>query len=617
MKLNSRLSRMLLLLALAFVGATVSASAQGTAFTYQGRLNVNTNPATGIYDFQFSLYDASGGGTLVAAPLLVRAVGVTNGLFTVILNFGAGVFTGADRWLSIEVGTAGSGSFNLLDPRQPLTPAPYAIHSAQTGDIQSGANPTFTGTATFNPPSGPPFAVGNANKVPNLNADLLDGFDSSAFVLKAGDTMTGNLTIANPATLSFGSSVRQMLNLFDVQYALGVQANTLYQRTHNHFAWFKDGIHSDLERVPGAGGKTLMELLNPGNLTVYGESGIAVHGQSSGSGGFDVGVFGNALASSGETYGVLGRSISSSGYGVRGENSGSSGIGVSGLHGGGTGSTTPAGVYGESTAASGNGVVGVANNGGNAYGVWGKSTSGLGGRFDGATYGVYASSASGLAGYFSGPAKVEMDSTLSRPHVELHETQEGDFARLRLQSAARPYWDIAVGGGAANQMNFYNSTNGDVMSLKQDGTLLVKVLTITGGADIAEPFNLSGDKLPEGSVVVIDENKPGHLKLSTHAYDTRVAGVISGAGGVNPGLSLSQRGGMEGSQQVALTGRVYVQSDASLGAIKPGDLLTTSATPGHAMRAADSTRMHGAILGKAMTELKADKGLVLVLVTLQ
>jgi hypothetical protein len=137
--------------------------AQGTAFTYQGRLNVNTDPANGIYDFRFSVYDASGGGTLEAGPLWVRNVGVTNGLFTVILNFGTGVFTGADRWLSIEVGAAGSGVFNLLDPRQPLTPATYAIHSAQTGDIQSGANPTFTGTATFNPPSGPPFAVGSPN----------------------------------------------------------------------------------------------------------------------------------------------------------------------------------------------------------------------------------------------------------------------------------------------------------------------------------------------------------------------------------------------------------------------------------------------------------------------
>ena len=81
-------------------------------------------------------------------------------------------------------------------------------------------------------------------------------------------------------------------------------------------------------------------------------------------------------------------------------------------------------------------------------------------------------------------------------------------------------------------MNFYNSTNGDVMTLKQDGTLLVKVLTITGGADIAEPFNMSQRNLPMGAVVVIDEEHPGHLKLSTEPYDRRVARGSSAARGV-------------------------------------------------------------------------------------
>jgi hypothetical protein len=118
-------------------------------------------------------------------------------------------------------------------------------------------------------------------------------------------------------------------------------------------------------------------------------------------------------------------------------------------------------------------------------------------------------------------------------------------------------------------------------------------------------------------VVVIDEDNPSHLKLSTEPYDTRVAGVISGAGGVTPGLSLSQQGVVEGDQHVALTGRVYVEADASNGAIKPGDLLTSSHTPGHAMRVSNHARAQGAILGKAMTGLREGKGLVLVLVTLQ
>ena len=74
---------------------------------------------------------------------------------------------------------------------------------------------------------------------------------------------------------------------------------------------------------------------------------------------------------------------------------------------------------------------------------------------------------------------------------------------------------------------------------------------------------------------------------------------------------------VEGGQQVALSGRVYVRADASQGAIKPGDLLTTSAIPGHAMKVTDHLRAQGAILGKAMSALKQGQGLVLVLVTLQ
>ena len=78
-----------------------------------------------------------------------------------------------------------------------------------------------------------------------------------------------------------------------------------------------------------------------------------------------------------------------------------------------------------------------------------------------------------------------------------------------------------------------------------------------------------------------------------------------------------QEGTLEAGQNVALTGRVYVQADASTGAIEPGDLLTTSDTPGHAMKVSDHAKAQGAILGKAMSALSEGKGMVLVLVTLQ
>jgi hypothetical protein len=80
---------------------------------------------------------------------------------------------------------------------------------------------------------------------------------------------------------------------------------------------------------------------------------------------------------------------------------------------------------------------------------------------------------------------------------------------------------------------------------------------------------------------------------------------------------MQQEGLLEGGRNVALTGRVYVQADAFNGAIEPGDLLTTSSTPGHAMKVSDPAKAQGAILGKAMTGLRQGKGVVLVLVTLQ
>lgn len=172
-------------------------------------------------------------------------------------------------------------------------------------------------------------------------------------------------------------------------------------------------------------------------------------------------------------------------------------------------------------------------------------------------------------------------------------------------------FDVRATGG----VGFFVS--GGSVTIDPAGTLSTKVLTITGGADVAEPFNMSGVDIAKGSVVVIDEANPGHLKISERPYDTRVAGIVSGANGINPGISLSQQGIVEGGENVALSGRAYVLADASGGAIRPGDLLTTSAAPGYAMKVTDQAKAQGAILGKAMSGLNTGKGMVLALVTLQ
>jgi hypothetical protein len=101
--------------------------AQGTAFTYQGQLQNNSSPANGTYNLTFSLYTNSTSGTAVAGPVTNSAVGVTNGLFTVTIDFGSSVWNGQTNWLQIGVETNSANSFNTLAPRQQLTPIPYAI----------------------------------------------------------------------------------------------------------------------------------------------------------------------------------------------------------------------------------------------------------------------------------------------------------------------------------------------------------------------------------------------------------------------------------------------------------------------------------------------------------
>jgi hypothetical protein len=153
-----------------------------------------------------------------------------------------------------------------------------------------------------------------------------------------------------------------------------------------------------------------------------------------------------------------------------------------------------------------------------------------------------------------------------------------------------------------------------------DGWTKVSVLEITGGADLSEQFDVASEdaNVEPGMVVSIDAENPGKLVVADRPYDYTVAGVVSGAGGVKPGMLMGQQGSIaNGKHPIALTGRVWTRCDASNGAIKPGDLLTTSSVPGHAMKVTDRTRAQGAMIGKAMTSLSEGKGLVLVLVSLQ
>ncbi len=234
-------------------------------------------------------------------------------------------------------------------------------------------------------------------------------------------------------------------------------------------------------------------------------------------------------------------------------------------------------------------------NSGSGYGVEATSSTGTGLRVSGSYWGTYSSSsAPGGAGLYSESTGLNGNGIAARAN-----NGPGAWA---LWAASTNGWAGVFDGRVAVR-----------------GNLVASSVQITG-ADLSEKFEVreAGNGLRPGMVLSIDPVRPGKLVVSSKAHDRRVAGVISGAGGISTALLLGQPGSLaDGDQPVAISGRVYVWVDASNGSIAPGDLLTTSNVPGHAMKVTHPSQAKGAILGKAMTGLDSGRGLVLVLVTLQ
>jgi hypothetical protein len=165
-----------------FAGAPARLLAQGTAFTYQGRLNDSGGPANGTYDLQFTVFDSGAGPNLVAGPLTNAVTAVSNGEFLVTLDFGDGVFTGPERWLEIAVRTNGNGAFAILSPRQLITPTPQAIYASNAGRAATAAVA----------------ASANSVSAANLTGTVVDSQLSSNIV---------RLTIPNTTTQATGGVV--------------------------------------------------------------------------------------------------------------------------------------------------------------------------------------------------------------------------------------------------------------------------------------------------------------------------------------------------------------------------------------------------------------------------
>ena len=259
------------------------------------------------------------------------------------------------------------------------------------------------------------------------------------------------------------------------------------------------------------------------------------------------------------------------GEGVHGESEG--GTGVAGK------SKTWAGIYGESESSSGvygkskrwAGVLGESESG---SGVYGKSESTSGG--------------AGVLGEGVGPGVIGKSKTWFGVFGESEDTTTGVGV-------------YGKGGRVAGYFEGNVEVTGDIR------------LT---NADCAEDFDIGdADQVEPGTVMVLGED--GKLQQSQQAYDKRVAGVISGAGDYKPGIVLDRQPSTDKRAALAMVGKVCCKVDAQYGAIQVGDLLTTSPTPGHAMKPDDPTRAFGAVIGKALRSLNSGTGLVPLLVALQ
>ena len=379
--------------------------------------------------------------------------------------------------------------------------------------------------------------------------------------------------------------------------------------------------------------------LRPG-AKIIGSEYIALHAESTHTSGR--GIYGYATATSGATYGVYGASISPGGYGGYFYNN-ESGIGVGGKGGkyggyfttnhGGTLKTPNAGVkvITDYTCSQG---VHAHTHGDYSSGVWaftsgdyseGVRASTIGDGSEGVhvettgigSHGVHAHThgdySSGVWASTSGDHSegVYVETTGDESDgVRAKTTGDGSYG-LHARADGTYGTGIWAQGGPSGYAGIF-SGNVKITDRSSGAT----IIELGKGLDYAEGFNVSElTKIESGSVLIIDPDNPGKLTMSNTPYDTKVAGIVAGANGMGSGVRL---GTSQYDYDVALAGRVYCNVDAAEAGVEPGDLLTTSATPGYAMKTTDYERAQGAILGKAMQRLeKGEKGQILVLVTLQ
>jgi hypothetical protein len=222
MKPNLQTSRLLVFTLLVLATGDLGAAPLGTAFSYQGQLQPSGGSANGLYDFQFSLWDAVTNGNLVGATQAVAGLTVSNGLFDVQLDFGPGPFTGSACWLGVGVRTNGSGAFTAMSPRQPLLPMPYAImagtasnllgtlSAAQlSGPLPAGALAGYAGVVTFTNPANRFVGAftGDGGGLTNLTGGGIQPGTISNATLVWGTNSIGTTTAPMPPALDPSGSL--------------------------------------------------------------------------------------------------------------------------------------------------------------------------------------------------------------------------------------------------------------------------------------------------------------------------------------------------------------------------------------------------------------------------
>ncbi len=573
-----------------FAASVVNLQAQGTDFTYQGFLTDTGAPANGVYDLQLTVFNAVTAGGAIGVTTTINDLSVTNGLFTVTVSPGAGVFDGSARWLNIAVRPGVSaGAYTNVVPRQPILATPYAITAGTITGLLAPANvPSgfITGTMLSN------FTIGGTQIASNSigSAQLADSIGLGVsnvngrldvFATSVGTPSISLVGSANQIS-TYGDDGLEQIRLWGPTYGEILLNNSLSNNAQAVRLTANGALGGSLylNNTNSSVRAQLQGLNSGGSLSLYqadGALGVFIDGDSAGSG----------FMSLRNTNGSTRISLYGQGTGGAGE------ISVNDTNG-----TQTLQMLGQSGANLGAKITLRQDSGTTSVVIDGE----------------YGSSEGGAVQLYNGAGDLGL-------HLDGDQNNAG--AAFFYKAAGGTSVSIQESGNAG--LIYVYRTNGSI-GIQLDGNdangdarVVTQVLQITGGSDLSEQFDISGNRTPEpGDVVVIDADQPGHLLVSTKRYDRTVAGIISGAGGVKTGMLMGQVGTKaDGKQSVALTGRVFVKADASKGAIRPGDLLTTSDLPGHAMKVSDHGLAQGAILGKAMTALNEGTGMVLVLVTLQ